>query len=127
MASTNATSEEVPPISKVMMRSKPLRFATAAAKLSPQALVTDLRHAQARLAPLSGRLQPAYRRLVTQRIERFGAVWKLVESLSYKGVLGEYTKGLLPSGDVSRWSSSASPWCSCPLRWPAPSRIVAAS
>jgi exodeoxyribonuclease VII large subunit len=68
-------------------QNKRLRFATAAAKLSPQALVTDLRHARARLAPSAGRLQPAYRRVVDQRAERFAAVWKLVESLSYKGVL----------------------------------------
>ena len=66
---------------------KRLRFATAAAKLSPNTLVADLRHAQARLNPLAQRLQPAYRRVVTQRTERFVAIWKLVESYSYKGVL----------------------------------------
>ena len=66
---------------------KRLRFATAAAKLSPNTLVADLRHAQARLNPLAQRLQPAYRRVVMQRTERFVAIWKLVESYSYKGVL----------------------------------------
>ena len=68
-------------------QNKRLRFATAAAKLSPQSLVTDLRHAQARLAPSVERLQPAYRRVLDQRAERLASVWKLVESLSYKGVL----------------------------------------
>ena len=66
---------------------KRLRFATVAAKLSAQTLLTDLQHAQARLTPLAGRLQPAYRRGLAQRTDRFIAVWKLVESYSYKGVL----------------------------------------
>ena len=66
---------------------KRLRFATTAARLSPNTLMVDLRHAQARLNPLALRLQPAYRRAVTQRTERFVAIWKLVESYSYKGVL----------------------------------------
>ncbi|MEO8758172.1 MAG: exodeoxyribonuclease VII large subunit [Devosia sp.] len=68
-------------------QNKRLRFATAAAKLSPQSLVTDLRHAQARLSPLALRLQPACRRALTQRSERLSALWKLAESYSYKGVL----------------------------------------
>src|SRR5262245_53852547 len=40
---------------------KRLRFAEAAARLSPQALQADLRHARARLDPIAERLQPAYR------------------------------------------------------------------
>ncbi|MEP7240142.1 MAG: exodeoxyribonuclease VII large subunit [Devosia sp.] len=68
-------------------QNKRLRFATAAAKLSPQALVTDLRHARSRLDPLAARLVPAQRRVLAQRAERFSGLWKLVESLSYKGVL----------------------------------------
>jgi exodeoxyribonuclease VII large subunit len=64
-----------------------LRFAKAAAQLSPQTLAADLRHANERFTPLADRLQPAYRRVVAQRTERFVAVWKLVESYSYKGVL----------------------------------------
>jgi exodeoxyribonuclease VII large subunit len=66
---------------------KRLRFATAAAKLSPNALRTDLRHARAQLAPLSERLQPAYRRVLTRNADRLTALGKLLESLSYKGVL----------------------------------------
>jgi exodeoxyribonuclease VII large subunit len=66
---------------------KRLRFATAAAKLSPNALRTDLRHARAQLLPLSERLQPAYRRVLTRNTDRLISLSKLLESLSYKGIL----------------------------------------
>jgi exodeoxyribonuclease VII large subunit len=66
---------------------KRLRFATAAAKLSPQALLVDLRHATSRHAPLAARLLPALRRVLAQRAERLANTGKLLESYSYKGVL----------------------------------------
>jgi exodeoxyribonuclease VII large subunit len=68
-------------------QTKRLRFATAAAKLSPAALVTDLRHARSRLLPLSDRLQPAFRRVLAQRNERLTGLVKLLDSLSYKAIL----------------------------------------
>src|SRR3569623_1269291 len=46
---------------------KRLRFATTAAKLSPQTLVAELRHSKARLAPCVDRLQPALRRIIVRR------------------------------------------------------------
>ena len=68
-------------------QNKRLRYATAAAKLSPQTLVADLRHIQARFVPSAQRLQPAYERLVEQRAERLATLGKLLDSYSYKGVL----------------------------------------
>ncbi len=66
---------------------KRLAFATVAARLSPQALATDLRHARARLAPAAERLQPGLRRQLAQRAERLASAGRLLESYSYKGVL----------------------------------------
>jgi len=66
---------------------KRLRLATAAAKLSPQTLVAELRHSRARFAPLAERLQPALRRIIVQRGNDLTSLGKLLESLSYKGVL----------------------------------------
>jgi exodeoxyribonuclease VII large subunit len=66
---------------------KRLRYATAAAKLSPQALVTDLRHTRARFAPSVQRLLPAYERLIAQRRDSLSGLGKLLDSYSYKGVL----------------------------------------
>ncbi|HEX4296638.1 MAG TPA: exodeoxyribonuclease VII large subunit, partial [Devosia sp.] len=66
---------------------KRLRFATAAARLSPTALRTDLRHAHARLGPCADRLQPAARRVLAQRAERLAATVGLLDAYSYKSVL----------------------------------------
>jgi exodeoxyribonuclease VII large subunit len=66
---------------------KRLRFATAAARLSPNALRADLRHARARLGPTGERLQPAYSRILTRQSDRLTSLGKLLDSLSYKGVL----------------------------------------
>jgi exodeoxyribonuclease VII large subunit len=66
---------------------KRLRFATTAARLSPNTLTADLRHAQARLAPCADRLQPAFARIIVQRGNQLTALGKLLDSLSYKGVL----------------------------------------
>src|SRR5690606_3565532 len=64
-----------------------LRFERIAAKLSPNALRADLRHAHAQLAPQAGRLEPALRRIVARANDRLAAVWKLVDSLSYKRII----------------------------------------
>lgn len=66
---------------------KRLRFERAAAKLSPNALRIDLRHARAQLTPLSERLQPAHRRVLSRAGDRLATVWKLVDSLSYKRII----------------------------------------
>ena len=66
---------------------KRLRLATAAAKLSPQTLVAELRHSRARFGPCADRLQPALRRVIVQRGNDLTSLGKLLESLSYKGVL----------------------------------------
>ncbi len=68
-------------------QNKRLRLTAAAAKLSPQTLVADLRHAQARLAPATDRLQPALRRIIVTRGNQLTSLGKLLESYSYKGVL----------------------------------------
>ncbi|RYE09409.1 MAG: exodeoxyribonuclease VII large subunit [Hyphomicrobiales bacterium] len=59
----------------------------AAAQLTPNALRTDIRHARAQFAPQAERLEPAYRRILSQGSERLATVWKLVESLSYRRIL----------------------------------------
>jgi len=82
LAATNLTSSL-----RHLGQNKRLRFATAAAKLSPQALATDLRHARARLTPSAERLQPALRRIIAQRGNDLASLGKLLDSLSYKGVL----------------------------------------
>ncbi len=66
---------------------KRLSFERAAARMSPKALHADLRHARAQLSPQAERLQPAYRRILTGRSDRLAALGKLLDSLSYKGVL----------------------------------------
>ena len=69
------------------LEQKRATLATTVAKLTPNALRTDLRHAQTRLSPCVERLQPAYRRILTQRGERLDSVGKLLDSYSYKSVL----------------------------------------
>jgi exodeoxyribonuclease VII large subunit len=66
---------------------KRIRYATAAAKLSPAALVADLRHARSRLLPSVERLQPGFRRMLTERTGRLASLVKLLDSLSYKAIL----------------------------------------
>jgi exodeoxyribonuclease VII large subunit len=66
---------------------KRLRFERVAARLSPNALRADLRHAQAQLTPQAERLLPAYRRILGRANDRLTSLGKLLESLSYKGVL----------------------------------------
>ncbi len=62
-------------------------FDRVAAGLTPNALRTDLRHARAQLTPTAERLVPVYRRILQRQAERLGAVWKLVDSLSYKRII----------------------------------------
>lgn len=66
---------------------KRLRLATAAAKLSPQTLVAELRHSRTRFDPCADRLQAALRRIIVQRGNDLTSLGKLLESYSYKGVL----------------------------------------
>jgi exodeoxyribonuclease VII large subunit len=66
---------------------KRLRFERVAAKLSPNALRADLRHAHAQLTPQAERLEPAFRRIVARANDRLTTVWKLVDSLSYKRII----------------------------------------
>jgi exodeoxyribonuclease VII large subunit len=66
---------------------KRLALATAGGRLSPNTLIADLRHAQARLSPCAERLRPALRRIIVQRGNELTSMGKLLESLSYKGVL----------------------------------------
>ena len=62
-------------------------FGLVVAKLTPNALRADLRHAQTRMAPTVARLRPLFRGILDQRAERLGSLAKLLESYSYKGVL----------------------------------------
>jgi exodeoxyribonuclease VII large subunit len=62
-------------------------FGLVVAKLTPNALRADLRHAQTRMAPTVARLRPLFRSILDQRAERLGSLAKLLESYSYKGVL----------------------------------------
>ena len=66
---------------------KRLRFERVAAKLSPNALRADLRHARAQLAPQAARLEPALRGILARANDRLVTVWKLVDSLSYKRII----------------------------------------
>ena len=66
---------------------KRLGFERVAVRLSPNALRADLRHAHTRLTPHAERLEPAFRRIVTRASDRLAAVWKLVDSLSYKRII----------------------------------------
>jgi exodeoxyribonuclease VII large subunit len=66
---------------------KRLGFERVAVRLSPNALRADLRQAHTRLAPQAERLEPAFRRIVTRASDRLAAVWKLVDSLSYKRII----------------------------------------
>jgi exodeoxyribonuclease VII large subunit len=66
---------------------KRLRFERVAAKLSPNALRADLRHARAQLAPQAERLEPAFKRILGRATDRLATVWKLVDSLSYKRII----------------------------------------
>jgi exodeoxyribonuclease VII large subunit len=70
-----------------LLEQKRAAYATRAATLTPTALVADLRHANARLAPCAERLRPALRRLIVQRGNDLTALGKLLDSYSYKGVL----------------------------------------
>ncbi|HEV7276932.1 MAG TPA: exodeoxyribonuclease VII large subunit [Devosiaceae bacterium] len=62
-------------------------LAACAAKLSPQALRQDLRHASAQLAPCASRLRPFMLQALERRRDRLDGLSKLLASLSYKGVL----------------------------------------
>jgi exodeoxyribonuclease VII large subunit len=66
---------------------KRLRFERAAGRMSPNALRAELRHARTQLAPQTERLLPAYRRILARQSDRLNSLGKLLESLSYKGVL----------------------------------------
>lgn len=66
---------------------KRLRFTNAAARLSPNALRAEIRHARAQFAPLDDRLQPAYRRVLSVSATRLTALGKLLDSVSYRRVL----------------------------------------
>lgn len=78
---------------------KRLGFERVAARLSPNALRADLRHARAQLTPQAERLAPAYRRIVTRATDRLTTVWKLVDSLSYKRII-ERGFALVTDGDT---------------------------
>jgi exodeoxyribonuclease VII large subunit len=66
---------------------KRIRYATAAAKLSPATLVADMRHARSRLLPSVERLLPGFRRALAERSGTLDALGKLLDSLSYKAIL----------------------------------------
>jgi exodeoxyribonuclease VII large subunit len=66
---------------------KRLRFERVAAKLSPNALRADLRHARSQLTPPTERLEPALRNILARANDRLTTVWKLVDSLSYKRII----------------------------------------
>jgi exodeoxyribonuclease VII large subunit len=66
---------------------KRLRFERVAAKLSPNALRADLRHARSQLTPPAERLEPAFRNILVRANDRLATVWKLLDSLSYKRII----------------------------------------
>lgn len=88
---------------------KRLRLATAGARLSPNALRADLRHARTCLAPCAERLAPALRRIVVQRSDRLAGLGKLLESLSYKGVLARGYALVLAGDEIVRSPAQVAP------------------
>jgi exodeoxyribonuclease VII large subunit len=90
---------------------KRLGFERVAARLSPNALRADLRHARAQLAPQAERLEPAYRRIVTRAADRLATAWKLVDSLSYKRIIerGFALVTDADTGEIVRSKDSARP------------------
>jgi exodeoxyribonuclease VII large subunit len=88
---------------------KRLRLATVGARLSPNALRADLRHAQTRLAPCAERLAPALRRIVGQRGDRLAGLGKLLDSLSYKGVLARGYALVLSGDEIVRSPAQVAP------------------
>ena len=90
---------------------KRLGFERVAARLSPNALRADLRHARAQFAPRAERLAPAYRRLVQRAADRLATVWKLVDSLSYKRIIerGFALVTDADTGEIVRSRQSARP------------------
>jgi exodeoxyribonuclease VII large subunit len=63
------------------------RLASAALGLSPKALHSELRHARVLLDPLGARLAQAMRQQLADRTQSLNQADKLLEALSYKGVL----------------------------------------
>jgi exodeoxyribonuclease VII large subunit len=90
---------------------KRLGFERVAARLSPNSLRADLRHARAQLAPQAERLEPAYRRIVTRAADRLATAWKLVDSLSYKRIIerGFALVTDADTGEIVRSKDSARP------------------
>ena len=90
---------------------KRLGFERVAARLSPNALRADLRHAHAQLTPQAERLEPAYRRIVVRANDRLATVWKLVDSLSYKRIIerGFALVTDADTGEIVRSKDSARP------------------
>ena len=66
---------------------KRLRFERAAARMSPNALRAELRHARSQLTPPSERLVPAYRGILARNAERLTSLGKLLDSVSYRRIL----------------------------------------
>ena len=62
-------------------------LAAVAARLAPNALRADIRHARTRLDPSVQRLGPAVARALEQRTQQLESAAKLLESFSYKNVL----------------------------------------
>lgn len=82
----------------------------SAARLSPTRLVADMEHKGTRLDELSQRLAPALGRQLAQRRDRIAGLAKLLDSLSYKGVLARgYALVTDPSGAIVRSTASVQP------------------
>jgi exodeoxyribonuclease VII large subunit len=63
------------------------RFGAIVGKITPAALVADLRLSRNQLAPLAQRLAPSFKRIVDTGSQRLTALDKLLQSFSYKNVL----------------------------------------
>jgi exodeoxyribonuclease VII large subunit len=70
-----------------MIERKRSQFEIIGPKLSPKALNAELRHSQAQLAPLAGRLLAGITQLLGERSNALTQSSKLLVSLSYKSVL----------------------------------------
>jgi exodeoxyribonuclease VII large subunit len=89
---------------------KRLRFTNAAARLSPNALRAEIRHARAQFAPLDDRLRPAYRRILNVHATRLTALGKLLDSVSYRRVLDRgFALVTDDNGHIVRSSDSVRP------------------
>jgi len=88
---------------------KRLRLATVGARLSPNALRADLRHAHTRLSPCAERLEPGLRRILAQRADRLAGLGKLLDSLSYKGVLARGYALVLSGDEIVRSPAQVEP------------------